>query len=70
VSLALEHVPKPEIIHGARNMAALLVVPRSAASRLFSSAWPMSAELVGSAYKIVHIIPHEVLADTILIERV
>jgi hypothetical protein len=27
----------------------------------FQHAWPMSGELVGSAYKIVHIIPHVVL---------
>jgi hypothetical protein len=64
----LEHLPK-RIIRGARNMVALLAAPRNAASRVFSNAWPMSAELVGSAYKIVHIIPHVVLGDTIIIER-
>ncbi len=31
----------------------------------FNNAWPMSAELVGSAHKIVHISPRVVLDDAI-----
>ena len=60
LSLALEHAPKPKIIPGARNTATA-AVPRIAGLRLSNNAWPMSAELVGSAHKIVHISPRVAL---------
>jgi hypothetical protein len=57
----------PKIIRGARNTATA-AVPRIAGLRLFNNAWPMSAELVGSAHKIVHISPRVVLDDAIPID--
>jgi hypothetical protein len=65
----LEHAPKPKIIRGARNTATA-PVPRIAGLRLFNDAWPMSAELVGSAHKIVHISPRVVLDDAIPIDPI
>jgi hypothetical protein len=48
--------PKPKIIPGAQYIT-MAQVRRIAALRVFSSAWQMSAELVASAHKTVHISP-------------
>jgi hypothetical protein len=61
-------MPRLKTIRGARNIATA-PVPRIAGLRLFSNAWPMSAELVGSAHKIVHISQRVVLDDAILIDK-
>lgn len=44
-------------------------VRRIAGLQVFSNAWPMSAVLAGSAYKIVHISPHVVRGGAILIDK-